>query len=509
MPPAKKAAPRKAPVKPTAKVTARPAKPRARRPSPVVVEPVFDARIAERPVRFFERHLRHTKAEWRGQPLLLEPWQKDEILRPIFGTLDRATRRRWYREALIGLPRKNSKSLLSAGMMLYCLVADGEPGAEVYSVAGDKKQARLVFDDAKRMVNGSPLLRATCKVYKDVIEVPETDSVYRVLSADADLQHGLNPHAACVDEYHVHKNPEQYEALQSGMGVRRQPLLVVITTAGADSVKSPAHAMMVEGLAGRDPRMFSRWWSAPEGCKVTDLRAARIANPASWVSDEFLMRQARKLPEPVYRRLHLNQWVDVDERWIDPDFWYACDAAPFIDPDLPCYVGVDAAPKRDTTAVVLVQRDAAGVHHVISWIFKADRTMGYLDLAVVEDLLRDLAREFLVERIVVDPFSMMRSMMMLANEGLPIEDFPQGDARMVPASQNLYDLITEQRIQHGGDDELTFQVLNAGIYETSRGWRFHKLKSRHPIDSCTALAMAAYVAEQDAARAGGPRVVVV
>lgn len=505
-PPSKKAPAKKVPArKPT--VTT---KPRARRPrAPVVVEPVFDARVAERPVRFFERHLRHTKAEWRGRPLLLERWQKDEILRPIFGTLDGRTGLRWYKEALVGLPRKNSKSIMSAGMMLYCLIADGEPGAEVYSVAGDKKQARLVFDDAKRMVNASPLLRAACKVYRDVIEVRETDSVYRVLSSDADLQHGLNPHAACVDEYHVHKNPEQYEALQSGMGARRQPLLVVITTAGADSVKSPAHALMVDGLAGRDPRMFTRWWTAPEGCKVTDLRAARLANPASWVTDEFLMRQARKLPEPVYRRLHLNQWVDVDERWIDPDYWYACDGEPSIDPDLPCYIGVDAAPKKDTTAVVLVQIDAAGVHHVVCWIFKADRTMGYLDFEVVEDLLREVTRTYNVARIVVDPFAMIRTMMMLAKEGLPVEDFPQTDTRMVPASQNLYDLITEERIHHGGHDDLTFQVLNAGIYETPRGWRFHKLKSRHPIDACTALAMASYVAEQDANRADGPRVLVV
>lgn len=501
---------------PTKSATSKPAQPRQRK-SRAKVEPVFDKAVGERPVRFAERHLRHTKAEWRGQPLILERWQKDDILRPIFGTLHPQTRLRWYREALIGLPRKNAKSTLSSGIGLYMLLADGEPGAEVYSVAGDKKQAGLVFNDAKKMVQASPLLRAACKVYRDVIEVRETDSIYRVLSADADLQHGLNPHCAIVDEYHVHKNPEQYEALRTGMVARRQPLLVTITTAGADSVKSPAYKLMQRGLEGNDPRMFTRWWAAPEGCKLTDRRALRLANPASWVTDEVLLDLARSLPEPVFRRLHLNQWVDVDERWIDPDLWYACDDRPVIDPDLPCYVGVDAAPKKDTTAVVLVQRDDEGVHNVLTRVFRADRTMGYLDYEIVEEYLRELCLSFNVERIVVDPFTMIRSMMMLANEGLPVEDFPQGDTRMVPASQNLYDLITggiaggdgTPRLRHGGDEELTDAVLNAGTYETSRGWRFHKLRSRRPIDACTALAMASYVCEQDATRNDGPRVLVV
>lgn len=459
--------------------------------------------------RFFARHLRHMKARWAGEPFLLEKWQREEIIRPIFGTLDRKGLRK-YREALIGLPRKNGKSEIAAGIMLYGLFADGEFGSECYSLAGSRDQARLVFKVARDMVEASPLLRASSRIYKNAIEVPETNSVYRVLSADAGLQHGLNPHMAVVDEYHVHRNPDQYEAMVTGTAARLQPLILTITTAGFDRT-TPAYALYERGRASRrDPRFYFRWWEVPENAKLLDTRAWRRANPASWVTIPFLRDQYKRLPEPVFRQLHLNQWVDVNERWLDLDVWAANDADPHIDPDRPVYIGVDSAPKHDTTAVVMVQRQDDGTYDVRTWVFRADRIMGYTDFVLIEDLLRQLCSTFVVERIVVDPYAMIRSMMMLAAEGLPIEDFPQSDARMVPASQNLYDLITEHRLRHGKDPELTDAVTNAGVMLTARGWRLHKLKSTRPIDAATALAQACYIAEQDAGTySDGPNVIIV
>lgn len=469
---------------------------------------VFDESAATRVERFFERHLRHMKGRWAGEPFVLEKWQREEILRPLFGTL-RADGRRWYREALIGIPRKNGKSELAAGIALYGLVADDEFGAEVYSVAGSREQARIVFKTASDMVRASPLLRAMTRIYRNAIEVPETGAIYRVLAADADLQHGLNPHMAVVDEYHVHRNADQYEALRTGTAARRQPLIVTITTAGAMK-EGPAYNLYQRGLSGTDGRMFFYWRSAPESTELGDKKSWQEANPASWVTNEFLEDQMRSLPEGTFRRLHLNQWWEQDGTgWVDMETWDANNAEPTFNEYDPCYIGVDAAPKRDTTAVVLVQRHEDETFSVRCWTFEADRQMGLLDYNVIEDLLRELCAEFPVQRIAVDPYTMIRSMMMLVNEGLPVEDFPQGDVRMIPASQSLYDAVTGAKLKHGGDAELRRHSGNAAIWETARGWRFQKRRARASMDAIVGLAMAVHLAQMDSMGGDIPTVMVV
>lgn len=489
----------------------------ARKPAPRALSDTarrdLGARSAKRVTNFCGLHVRHLKGPLAGEPFQLERWQENDITRPIFGTLDKDGRRT-YREALIGIARKNGKSLLASGIALYGLFADGwwtpsgdwrpEWGAEVFSVAGSKDQARIVFGTARDIVLGSPMLRASCKVYRDAIEVPERASVYRVLSSDARLAHGYNPSVAILDELHVHRNGELYEALKTGGGARTQPLLISITTAGWDR-NSIAYRLYEAGKAGRDPRMWFRWWEAPPGCKPTDAKAIRAANPGRWVTAEFLRSQylSGGIPEAVYRRLHLNQWTGHAARWIPMDLWDACGAKPKIPAGGDVWIGVDAAPKRDTTAVVVVHRDDRGTHHIRGFVFEADRTMGYLDFDAVEMLLRDLCTDYNVRRILVDPYVMMRSMLDLAEEGLPIEEFPQNDSMMVPASQTLYDLVLEARIRHGNDRTLREQADVAAIKETPRGWRLHKLKSSLPIDSVVATAMACHIAEQDSHREAG------
>lgn len=470
--------------------------------------PYFDLARAVRAETFFARHLKHMKGRWAGQPFLLEPWQRDNIIYPLMGTL-RPDGRRLYTEADFEIARKNGKSELGAGLALYGLVADGEYGAEIYSVAGSKEQARIVFKVAASMVKASPLLSNACKVYRDVIEVPETGSIYRALASDADLAHGYNPHMAIIDELHVHPDAELYEAIRTGTAARLQPLIVSITTPGAEK-KGIAWDVHERALSGKDPHLFHYFQSAPEGCKVDDRTAWKAANPASWITEEYLESQMRSLPEPVFRRLHLGQWYEqgANMNWVPRENWSAGDSVPVFDVNLPCVIGVDAASRRDTTAVCLLQRDAEGIHNAKFWLFESDRQMGYLDYSVVEDLIRDLCSTYWVARLAFDPFQMVRTQQILASEGLPAETFPQNDARMVPASQNLYDIVMSGRLRHGGVEEITAQVMAAGIRETARGWRLEKKKSSAPIDAVIALAIAAQLAEFEADLTG-PTVMVV
>jgi phage terminase large subunit-like protein len=468
----------------------------------------YDEARADRVVRFCARYLKHMKGRWAGQPFVLEPWQEHDIIRPLFGTIDPATGRRWYREALIGVSRKNGKSELAAAIALYLLIADDEFGAEVYSLAGDRKQASLVYKTAADMAKGSPF-RSAVRVYRSVMEVPETSGIYRALSADADLQHGLNPHGAIIDEYHVHRDAEQYEAMRTGTAARLQSLIVTITTAGAEK-RGPLWSLYERATSGQDPRLFLYWKAVKPGTSLDDLDAFKEANPASWVTREFLADQRASLPEPVFRRLHGNEWYEAGGTlWVPSAAWHACAGDVLIEPEKPAVIAVDAASKRDTTAVALVQRAEDNRFHTRVWLMRADDEVGYLDYEQVEALIRDLAATYDIRRIGFDPYQMVPVAQRLDAEGLPVELFPQSHVRMVPASGLLYDAIMEQRLVHDGDPEITEQVLSAGVREVPQGWRLDKRVRSRSIDAAIALAMGVQLAEWETSQSAAPRVLVI
>jgi phage terminase large subunit-like protein len=142
----------------------------------------FDEASADRAVNFIETFCTHVKGELGGKPFLLEPWQKDDIIRPLFGW-KRADGRRKYRTCYVEIPRKNGKSNLSAAIALYMLFSDGEPGAEIISAAGDRQQANIVFSVAQEMVYNNAELRKRGKVYRNQIQYKS--SFYKSISAEA------------------------------------------------------------------------------------------------------------------------------------------------------------------------------------------------------------------------------------------------------------------------------------------------------------------------------------
>jgi phage terminase large subunit-like protein len=478
----------------------------------------FDYVRADRVRRFFALHLRQTKGRWAGQPLVLEDWQFWHIIAPVFGLLEEeGTELRWYRDAVIGLSRKNAKSTLCSGIAAYLLTADGEGAPEVYSLAGDRAQAGLVFREASLMMQASPLLRRMGKFYRGVIEVPENMGLYKVMSSRADLSHGTNPSGSIIDEYHVHKSDALREAIQTGTGAREQPLVVTISTAPA-ARKGPMWDLMQPYLDPRpddkpaDPRQYFYWVGLEAGADPSDHRNWKRANPASWITEAYLADQFAKLPLRSFEQLHLNRVPAVKGGgWLPSrgDPWGKCAGMVVIDPELPCVIGVDAAPKRDSTAVVLAQLHADQTVHVRCWVFRADPNLGYLDFDLVEGLIRDLSRAWWVTRIVVDPFAMMRSMMMLAAEGLPVEDYPQNHSRMTPASMGLHQLVIEGRLRHGGDEELAAAAANATTQATSFGWRLVKAHEEGRIDALIALAMAVRILQAEDLVGASPNVMVV
>ena len=194
-------------------------------------EYIFDEARGERPIRFIEKFCKHSKGEWAGKPLKLELFQKAYI-QALFGFVHRDTKLRKYKESLLLMARKNGKSTLLAGIALYMLIGDKEAGAEVYSVATKKDQAKIIFDEVCNMVSQSPELRRFIKKRKSDLYSALTMSKFMPLGKNSDTLDGLNSHLVIIDELHAVKDRGLYEVMKQSQSARRQPLLVMITTAG-------------------------------------------------------------------------------------------------------------------------------------------------------------------------------------------------------------------------------------------------------------------------------------
>ena len=456
--------------------------------------PAYFTGYGERVARFVEHHVRQTKGRWNGEPLKLEGWQR-EIINELY--LVDADHNNVYREAIIGIPRKNGKSTLMAAIALYGLMAAGEHGAEVYAAAASKDQARIVFQQAREFVEVSPELRKWLRPQRNVITCSSNNGVFRVLSSDAPLQHGLNPSLVVIDELWAHKDPELYYALTTGQLARLNPLVVNITTAGFDresigwQVYERGVELEAQGIdAMREARYFCRWYAAPEGANIDDPKVWKAANPASWVTTEDLRLERERLPEFIFRRLHLNQWTETEEAWITPDMWDACKGKPLFNPETASWFGIDIGLKRDARAFIWCQwhGDDLHVHHDIKTPEKG------------KPLTAMSARGRLIEittgwrglkEIAYDPWQFTESAEMLEEMGLPMVEFQQNNALMAPASERLYELIKEGRLVHDGDPTFRKHILSAVIAQTERGWRISKKESRERIDAAVALTLAA------------------
>lgn len=192
---------------------------------------VFDQKKAEKPIEFIERFCKHSKGEWAGQPLRLELFQK-AFISALFGFVDAKTGYRKYRETLFYVSRKNGKSVMLSGLALYMLIADKEAGAEVYSVASKKDQAKIIYDETYNMIRQSPDLLQVVRKRKSDLYFSLTFSKFQPLGKNSDTLDGLNSHLVIIDELHSIKDRNLYEVMKQSQSARRQPLLIMITTAG-------------------------------------------------------------------------------------------------------------------------------------------------------------------------------------------------------------------------------------------------------------------------------------
>ena len=483
----------------------------------------FDLRTAKRAINFYERHLRHVKGELAGQPFRLERWQK-QLVGHTFGWQRRDGTRR-YRKVFLYIPRKNGKTTLGAGLVLICLYVDGEPGAEIYSAAADRNQAALVYEQAQGMVLADPVLAESSKIYRSFKSIECGDSIYRVVSSDANTKHGYNPHCYCVDEVHAQRDAELMEVLETGTGARRQPLGIFLTT--ADYARPSACNEMLE-YAERvrdgvldDPSFFPVLYRADLSDDWTSEAVWRKANPCYGVSlkPAYMREQCRKAQdspsfENTFKRLHLNIQTEQENRWLPMEDWRACDPEPWDRAELlgqECFAGLDLATTTDIAALVLW---FPGSNRVLGryWVPEAtaDARIEYLpwvrsghmvttpgnvtDYAFIRREINRIARDYKLLDIAYDPYNSSQLMIELTEQdGLPCTEFRQGFLSMNSPSKLLEKLVLQHALHHGADPVLAWMASNAAIKEDAAG-NIKPVKparsSARKIDGIVALVMA-------------------
>lgn len=443
-----------------------------------------------------------TVAGRSGQQIVLRDWQK-LLLDNIFAVRDDG--RLKHRTALVGMPRKNGKSALSSGIALWGLFL-GEDGSEIYSCAADRDQARIVFGDAKKMIEAEPELLAQSKLYRDAIEIPSTGSVYRVLSSEAYTKEGLSPTLVIMDELHALPNRELFDVMQLGMGARREPLLMAITTAGvkadATGQDSIAYSLYQYGQKVarqeiQDNSFFMAWWEAPIDSDFRSRDTWKLANPAfgDLNSIEDFESAVKRTPEAEFRTKRTNAWVSSHTAWLPSGSWEARQELKEVEPGTDVILGFDGSFSGDASVIVGVTiEEHPHVFLVDAWEKQpTDSDDWRVEISQVENSIIEACKKYNVKEIACDPFRWQRSMEALQDMGLPIVEWPSTSAaRMIPACAKFYDAVVSEKLTHDGSGLLTRHINNAVVKTDRLGPRIVKEHRGSPrkIDGAVASIIA-------------------
>jgi len=496
---------------------------------------VFDQDAADRAVDFFAECLHHVKGKLAGQPFRLHPWE-ESIVQNIFGW-KRPDGTRRYREAFIMVGRKNGKTTLAAGLVLYVLLCDNEPGAEVYSAAADREQAALIYDQAKGMIYQEPALQSRCKTYETskTIVVESTMSRYKAISREAGTKYGLNVHCAVIDELHAQPDRELVDVLMTATGARRQPLIVHITTSDYDresicNEKYDYGCKVRDGVID-DPAFLPVIYEASRDDDWTSPETWRKANPNLGVSisEEYLRQEcqrAQEIPayENTFKRLHLNIRTEQAQRWLAIESWDACCEKFLVDELIgePCWAGLDLSSSQDLTALSLIfKRDGSYLVLPFFWVpgenarrrEKRDKVpyitwakQGYITLTPgdvmdydwVRNSINQLKSRYRVQQIAVDRWAAADLIAKLQADGFDVVPFGQGFASMSAPSKEFERLIIGKRLIHNGHPVLRWNVSNVAADTDAAGnIKPNKARSADRIDGVVATIMALALAMQD------------
>lgn len=496
---------------------------------------VYDTNAAQHVYRFFEL-LKHVKGPDAGKHFALQPFQKF-ILGSIFGWKNASTGYRRFQQAYVEVPRKNGKSFLCSGVGLYGLVADQEGGPEIYSVATKMEQANIVWKVAVQIAKGCVELGDLLKLRAHEILNDANNGLFRALASDSKTLDGLNPHIAIADELHAWQDSHLYFVIRDGMGARRQPLLFAITTAGAtpQGICFDIRTHVVKMLSAEpefDDRIFGFISTIDEGDEWDDPKAWHKANPllGSALTEEAFkaeVEQAKKIPsrKTEFINVRLNIWINSQDAWLDVEQWRRL-AHPIDESELrnePCYVGLDMSSTTDMTAIVLLFPDIKNKIYVLPKFFLPRKALlkreresinfyrhwlddNWLqeagDSVISKDRITktilNIARDYEVERVCVDPWHAATVVADLEEHGVPCIAVRQGYEHIGSACKDLESLIVSEEMHHNGNPIMSWNVANIIVDRDPNGnIKPNKKKSTDKIDGISALLTALAVMKKE------------
>ncbi|MCG8453437.1 MAG: terminase large subunit [Spirochaetales bacterium] len=461
----------------------------------------------------FASALKHSKGQWGGKPIILEPWEVF-LLGSIVGwrRVDNDARR--FTRAYLEISRKQGKSLLAAVLAAFIFFIDtcGEHSQEILIAATKRQQCDYVFDPLRLMIQGNPTLRKSVRHYKQnntLLKIAD-NSIVRTLGRDAGTQDGAMPNVAILDEFHAHPDGSMLEVLESGQGALKSPLIFMITTAGLDS-SSFCHEVerkrIIDILESRisTENVF--------GAIYTLENEQEIYDPSSWVkaapnlgvsvSEEYYHQQLKNIEDSPSRKnailtKNFNIWTNARSNWITPEMW-SRGAGTVIEDELngrPCYGGLDLSTTTDLSALVLafppqngeskislvcrfwmpeanlLQREKTDKVPYSHWVeerFIQSTPGDVIDYDFIESEIRKLASKYSIKEIAYDRWNSTSVVTNLSNENIPFVEFGQGYVSMSPATKNFERLLLSHEINHGNNPVLNWMSGNVTLMSDPAG----------------------------------------
>lgn len=465
----------------------------------------------------FYNFVPHVKGALAGKPIELMPWHIF-ILINLYGfvipLIDEMTGDhvldedgdtvmvRRFRTAYNEVARKNAKSTVSSGIGLYMTGADGEGGAEVYSAATTRDQARIVFDDAKNMIKKSPkILGRLFGHVKLNIHQERSASKFEPLSSDANNLDGLNIHCGIVDELHAHRTRDVWDVLETATGARLQSLLFAITTAGTNKegicFEQRDYAIKVLRGVVNDDTYFAVIYTLDEDDDPFDERNWPKANPGLGVCKRWddMRRLAKKAKEQIAARpnfftKHLNIWVTAESAWMDMDRWDKCDDIASDDELVkwPLWVGIDLANKIDICAAVKTWLAPNGHTHTkskfwipegrletapkhISELYRKWADAGHLELTdgdvidhgYIKAEVEAWVKGESLKEVAFDPWSATQFSLALAEEGIPLVEVAQTVKNLSESMKSVQAEVYGAKIHHDGNPVMNWMMSNVTV----------------------------------------------
>jgi phage terminase large subunit-like protein len=467
----------------------------------------FDEAAARFAIDFFQ-FLKHSKGEWAGDPISLESWQQF-IIACVFGWKQKEDKMRRFRVVYEEVARKNGKSTKLSGIGLYGLIADGEPGAEIYTAAVDKDQARIIWTESKRMVEKSDDIKQIVQAFANSLSVESTQSKFAPLSSETKNKDGLNVHLGLIDEYHEHPTDEMYNLLWSGSAARRQPLLWVITTAGfrKDSTCKREHDYAVQLLEGRreDDKYFAIIFTLDQDDDWEDPEVWVKSNPNLNVSvkEENLheaFKTSRGRPSKIneFKTKRLNIWTTAYTRWILSEKWNmvkkdfheqelsgrkciaAIDLSSTIDISGYCLCFPSESPEENPKLVWRFFLPEAGLRErslredvpYDAWVEKGYVTLtpgDVIDYSYIEDSIKNDAEEFEILEIPHDPYNATQLINNLMDFGFDCFKFNQNIMSISPAAKSFETAVLSKTIDVQKNPVMDYMMGCAEVYSDANG----------------------------------------